>query len=112
MHIKSKGFWPLVKKTFQDWLDDEVPTLAAALSYYTVFSIAPLLLIAVAVAGLVFGEEAARGNIQNQLTGLVGSSSAQTVQSMMVNARKPSAGIVATVIGLLALAFGASGVFV
>jgi membrane protein len=92
-------------------MEDDATTLAAALSYYTVFSIAPLLIISVAVAGLVFGEEAARGQVHQQLQGLVGLNGAKAIEDMMTSASKPSSGIVATVVGVIVLLMGASGVF-
>ncbi len=109
--MKAKEILPLVKRTISDWSDDKATTLAAALAYYTIFSIAPLLIIAVAVAGLVFGQEAAQGEIQQQLQGLVGANGAKLIQDMMVSASKPSEGLIATVVGLAILLFGASGVF-
>ncbi len=68
-----KAWWTLVKTAVSSWLDDYAPSMGAALSYYTVFSLAPLLLIVVSVAGLVFGEDAVRGELCAQLQGLMGS---------------------------------------
>ncbi len=102
----------LMKRAVSDWSDHNIPTFAAALSYYTIFSIAPVLVIAVSVAGMVFGEEAARGQMQAQLQDLVGQSGADIIGQMMISARKPSTGIFATALGLIALVFGATGVFV
>ncbi|WP_434380445.1 YihY/virulence factor BrkB family protein [Melittangium boletus] len=102
----------LMKRAVSDWSDHNIPTFAAALSYYTIFSIAPVLVIAVSVAGMVFGEDAARGQMQAQLQGLVGQSGADVIGQMMISARKPSTGIFATALGLIALVFGATGVFV
>lgn len=102
----------LIKGTIAEWQEDNVPVLAAALAYYTVFSLAPLLLIAIAIAGSVFGEEAARGELVRQIQGLVGKEGAEAVQSMIENANKPgSGGAIATIIGVVLLMFGASGVF-
>jgi len=102
----------LLKGTFAEWKEDNVPVLAAALAYYTVFSLAPLLLIAIAIAGAVFGEEAARGELVRQIQGLVGKEGAEAVQAMIQNADKPnSGGAIATIIGVILLMFGASGVF-
>ncbi len=109
--MRPKDVIPLLKQTVSEWVDDKAPTMAAALSYYTIFSIAPVLIIAVAVAGLAFGQEAARGQIQGQLSGLLGETGAKVLQDMMASARKPSAGILATLIGLVVLIFGATGVF-
>ena len=100
----------LVKQTFADWTEDGAARLAAALAYYAVFSIAPILLIAIAIAGLVFGQEAAQGQLFGQLRGLVGEQGAAALQDMTQNARKPASGIAAGLIGLAMLLFGASGV--
>jgi membrane protein len=101
----------LLKDTVKDWQEDKVPRLAAALAYYTLLSLAPLLIIAVAVAGLFFGEEAARGQLSNQLTSLAGAQAGQALQSILAQARTPEAGTLATVVGVVVLLFGASGVF-
>jgi membrane protein len=110
--LHARNILSLFKQTISEWNEDKAPTLAASLSYYTVFSVAPLLVIAVGVAGLVFGEEAVRGQLHGELQGLVGDSGAEVIEQMMVSARKPSTGILATGLGLLALVFGATGVFV
>jgi membrane protein len=109
---RARNTFHLMKRAVSEWSDHNAPTFAASLSYYTIFSIAPVLVIAVSVAGMVFGEEAARGQIQAQLQDLVGSSGAEVIGQMMISARKPAAGIVATALGLIALVFGATGVFV
>ena len=82
----------MLKEAFKDWNEDNAPRLGAALSYYTVFSLAPLLLISIAVAGLVFGEEAARGGIVAQIQGLIGRDAAEAVQGMIENARQARPG--------------------
>jgi membrane protein len=102
---------PLVKETYSDWSDDKAPRLAAALAYYTIFSIAPLLIVILAILGLVFGKQAAQGQITDQITNLVGPTSAKAIQEMLANARHPSHGIVATIIGTATLLLGAGGVF-
>ena len=109
-HGLSKA-WQLLKRTFYKWNADHAPALGAALSYYTVFSLAPLLMIVIAIAGLVFGQEAAQGQIIGQIQGLVGEESAKAIQSMIEEARKPAAGVLATVIATVMLLFGATGVF-
>lgn len=101
----------MLKEAFTDWKNDDAPRLGAALSYYTIFSLAPLLLIAVAIAGLAFGREAAQGRIVDEIGGVLGESGAEAIQAMVANARKPSEGILATILGVLALLFGASGAF-
>ncbi len=101
----------LGRKAVMSWLDDYAPSMGAALAYYTVFSIAPLLLIVISVAGLVFGEAAARGAIFEQLSGLMGQQGAMAVQGLLNSVNKPAEGIVATITGLLLLVLGATTVF-
>lgn len=93
------------------WVDDRASSMGAALAYYTLFSLAPLLLIAVSVAGLVFGEEAARGELYDQLVGLVGHASAQTVQDMLESLNVPQKSVLGTLIGLAVMGVGATTVF-
>jgi membrane protein len=81
------------------------------LAYYTIFSLAPLLIIAVAVAGLAFGMQAAQGEIAGQIQGLVGRDGAKTIEAMIQSAHKPAHGVIGTIIGVFALFLGASGVF-
>jgi membrane protein len=104
--------WDLIKATFNDWIDDKAPRLGAALSYYTLFSLAPVLVIAIAVAGFVFGEEAARGQIVGQIEGLVGVEGGKAIQLLLESVSKPSTGVLATIIGFITLLVGATGVFV
>lgn len=106
-----KKYAALFKQTFKEFGEDKAPRLGAALAYYTVFSIAPLLLIAVAIAGLVFGQEAAQNEISGQLRGLMGASTAKALEDMVQAAAKPKSGTMATIIGIVTLMFGASGVF-
>jgi membrane protein len=102
----------LLKDTFSDWSEDKAPRLAAALAYYTAFAIAPLLLIAIAVAGLFFGREAAANQIGQQISGLIGPTAGEAINGMVAAAgANQGAGIVATVIGVATLLFAASGVF-
>lgn len=102
----------LLKETVQEWNQDKVPLYAAALAYYTVFSLAPLLLIAITIAGTVFGEEAAQGELVRQMQGMVGREGAEAIQTMIANTQKPgSGGVVASTIGVVTLLLGASGVF-
>lgn len=103
--------WQFLKKTAYNWIDDEPFVLAAALSYYTLFSLAPLLTIAIAMAGLFFGQEAAQNQVVETTRGLVGKESAQAIQEMIESAgEKPAAGIISTLFGVIALLFGAGGV--
>jgi membrane protein len=101
----------LIKETFSEWNDDKASRLAAALSYYTIFSIAPLLIIAIGVAGLVFGHDAAMNQVVGQIRGMVGEDGAQVIQTILQNASKTTSGIIATVVGGVTLLIGASGAF-
>jgi len=103
---------PLAKATFKAWSAHKSPRLAAALAYYTMFSIAPLLLIVIAIAGLVFGHESARQQIMGQIGGLVGTQGQHQLTSMVSAANKPSSGVIATVIGVITLILGASAVVI
>jgi len=110
--MKPQETFSLLKATAFEWLDDQAPTLGAALAYYTVFSLAPLLIISIALAGLVFGAEAAQGQIFDQLRGLLGDASGKAMQEIVQSASaEPKTGVVATVIGFVTLLFGASGAF-
>jgi membrane protein len=107
---KARAVFSLLKKTFGEWSNDGAPRMAAALSYYTAFSMAPLLILAIAVAGVVLGPDAAQGKIVAQIGGLVGTQSADAIQSMIKAANRPSEGIFATIIGIVSLIGGATGV--
>ena len=106
-----KKYFTLFKQTITEFSQDKVPRLGAALAYYTIFSLAPLLLIVIAIAGLAFGHDAAQNKIFEQLKGVMGPATAGNVQEMVKNAAKPKSGTVATVLGLVTLILGASGVF-
>ncbi len=103
--------WHLLRRTISEALDDKLLRLSAALSYYAIFSLAPLLLIAVSIAGGVFGEEAASGVLAEELRGSMGETAALAVQELIVNARKPADNLLAGAIGVGMLLFGGSGVF-
>jgi membrane protein len=104
-------WWALVKDAISAWSDDYAPSMGAALSYYSVFSMAPLLLIVISIAGLVFGEDAARGEVFGQLRGLLGDASASAVESTLQSLSKPSHGVVSAVVGVVVLLVGATSVF-
>ena len=102
----------LLKQTWAEWQEDKASRLAAALAYYTAFSIAPLLVIAIAIAALVFGEKAAQGQIAAQLGTLVGKEAAEAIQALLVSSsQKPAQGTIATLISIALLFFGASNIF-
>src|SRR5207237_71960 len=106
------GWWSLVRNAGMQWVGHKDARLGAALAYYSVFSIGPLILIAVAVAGLLFGQDAVRGEVSNSLKGLLGDTGAQAIDAMLTAASKPREGILATVIGIGTLIFAAIGVVV
>jgi membrane protein len=101
----------LFKETAREFNEDKVPRLGAALAYYTIFSIGPLLLIAVAMAGIFLGAEAARGQISGELGKIFGPVMSKSLEEMIEAAAKPKSGTVATIIGVVTLILGASGVF-
>jgi membrane protein len=111
MRVGLKGMGGLLKEAFNEWSNDKAVKLGAALAYYTVFSLPPLLFIAVAVAGLVYGNDAAQGRLVEQFQGLVGADGARIIQTMIQKASGTGKGIAATAVGLLFLLLGAGGVF-
>jgi uncharacterized BrkB/YihY/UPF0761 family membrane protein len=102
----------LLNMTFRQWLQDKAPQLGAALAYYTVFSLAPLMLVLLAVFGMVYGNsEVARREILHQLYAFLDRSSAKAVEDIATSTGKPAASTVATMVGIAVALFGASGVF-
>ena len=104
--------WSTLREAAAQWVAHKDARMGAALSYYSVFSIGPLILIAVAIAGLVFGREAVQGEVTESLKGLLGENGAQAINGMLADANRPREGLVATVVGLGALLFAAIGVVV
>ncbi|MDB5891811.1 MAG: ribonuclease [Polaromonas sp.] len=109
--MNLRHFYGVAKKSVTAWVDDYAPSMGAAISYYTVFSIAPLLIIVIAVAGLVWGREAVQGEIVGQLSGLMGNEGASGVQALIESANQPAKGVVATVVSIVVLVIGATTVF-
>jgi membrane protein len=109
----ARNIFDQLKETYQEWKDDDAQTWAASVTFYTVFSLAPLLVLAVAIAGFVFGEEAASGELAGQVETMVGPAGAEVVQTTIASATGPgsSKGILATIISLVLLFLGASKVF-
>lgn len=108
--MRAKQFFSLVKKALSTWSDDYAPSMGAALSYYTLFSITPLLVIVIATAGLFFGDEAVRGEIFTQLADLLGPEGARAVEGLLQSANKPTEGAIAAVISFGVLVLGATTV--
>ena len=109
--LNLQGLWLLARDAFFQWIDDNPFQMGAALAYYTLFSIAPLLLIAIAVAGSVFGREASQNQIIAAIQDLVGFESARAIQAIIESAgRRPDSGFLATATGMVLLLLGAAGV--
>lgn len=110
---KPRSILDLFKETFREWQDDGALQLGAALAYYTVFSLAPMLLLVIAIAGLAYGREAVEGRLVEEIGGLVGTQGARMIQTMIANVgeRGQSSGIAATILGVVTILFGATGVF-
>jgi membrane protein len=109
--VNLKVIWKLLSATYTKWNEDHAQGLGAALAFYAVFSLAPLLLIGIAIAGAVFGQEASQGQIMGQIQDLVGEESANAIKGMIEEGRKPATGIIATVLAMVMLLLGATGVF-
>ena len=109
--LNVKSLWSLTKESVSQWSDDFAPSMGAALAYYTIFSIAPLLVIAIAVAGFFLGNDAARGEIFGQLRGLLGEQGADAIQAAVASASQTGHGTFAVVAGIVTLLLGATTVF-
>jgi membrane protein len=110
--MKAKTYWQILKEAGNGWIDDKAFRMGAALAYYSLFSLAPLLLIAIGIAGLIFGERAARGEVFGQLRNLVGAEPASAIEEILAHAGREGGSGWAAGIGLVVLLFGASSVFV
>ena len=108
--MRPRELWPLLKQAVSSWSSDYAPSMGAALSYYTLFSIAPLLIIVIAIAGFFFGDDAVRGEISVQLNGLIGAEGARTVEQMLQSVSRPEEGIIAALVSFGVLALGATTV--
>jgi len=113
--IRSMGCgecWLLIRAALSAWIDDKAPRLGAALAFYTALSLAPLLIVVLAVAGLAYGQKAVQGQLVWQIQDMVGAEGAKAIQALISAAHRPTSGIIATVLGLATLFFGASSAFV
>jgi membrane protein len=109
--MKLKDCWVLLKATGQEWVKDKVPRLGAALAYYTALSIAPLVVIIIAIAGLAYGQRAAQHQLNTQIQEWVGHDAAMAIQAMIKHSRSVAEGVIAGGVGVVMLLLGASGVF-
>jgi membrane protein len=113
IHTRKAFFadlFAMLRETYAEWSEDDAAQLAASLSYYTLFSLAPILVLTIAIAGLVLGREAVQGMLVHHIAGLVGTDAAKAIQDLIANASQPSTSIWASLVGFIALLFGASGV--
>jgi membrane protein len=106
-----KPIFALLEAAAVNWVDDHAQSMGAALAFYTIFSIAPLLLIVIAIAGFVFGEDAARGEIYGQLVGMLGTTGASAVQELLESVSQRSQSVSAALVGTVVLFIGATSVF-
>jgi membrane protein len=109
--MRLRRIWHLIRETVSAWKEDRAPSMGAAIAYYTLFSIAPLLVIVIAIAGLVFGAAAAQNAIVAQLDGLIGREGAIAVQGLLKSASEPARGAISTIVGAITLVIGATTVF-
>ncbi len=110
--MQIKRFFRLARKSVQAWMDDYASSIGAAIAFYTVFSLAPLMLIVIGVAGFFWGEEAVRGELMRQVSTMVGESGAQAVEAVVQSgANEPQQGMVATIVSVTFLLIGATRVF-
>jgi membrane protein len=109
--MSLRPIWSLIKASVSAWSEDYAPSMGAAIAYYTLFSIAPLLVIVIAIAGVLFGAEAAQNEIVAQLQGLIGQEGATAVQGLLKSTSKPTQGVISTILGVVTLVIGATSVF-
>jgi len=109
--MKPADVSPLLKRTWTEFQADKAMTLGAALAFYTALSVAPLLLLVTVIAGVAFGEQATRGEIAQQLNDLIGAEGAKAVEAMLASTRSPGGNLLSTVVGIVTLLLGATGVF-
>jgi membrane protein len=106
-----KALAALLRRAGQAWIADNAPRLGAALAFYTLFSLAPVLIVTVSLAGVVFGDKAAQGEIVRQFQGLIGTQGAIAIETIIQSTNRPALGVFATTFGVLAIFIGASGAF-
>jgi membrane protein len=109
--LSPRALWSMARESVSAWIDDFAPSMGAGLAYYTVFSLAPLLVIVIAIAGLLFGSDVASGYLYGQLGDLLGEQGADAVRDMVESAHSTGEGVIATAVGAVLLAVGATTVF-
>ena len=111
MNYVFSHFLPLIKRTYNEWQEDKAPMWGAAIAYYTVFSLAPLLIVILAIAGFILGPEAVKGELFAGLQSFLGADAANLIQTMIKGASKKESSIISAVIGTITLLLGATGIF-
>ena len=109
--MRPRDICSLISAAASGWIEYNALRLSAALAYYSLFSLAPLLVIAIAIVGLIFGEQAARGQIADQMRALAGTRTAEAIQALVLSTSRKSASLSATIVGMTVLLFGASSAF-
>src|SRR4051812_31481152 len=108
--MNVKGIWELIRDTGKEWWEDKAPRLGAALAFYTMLSLAPLLVVVVTVAGLAFNRETAQKQLGQEVKNLAGEQGAEVTGMVLEKAsEKPKTGVFATIAGVVVLLFGATG---
>jgi membrane protein len=108
--LTPREIWTILRATWSEWSADRAPALAASLAYYTIFSAAPLLIVVISIAGLVFGREAVQQQLIGEIGALVGTDGARAIEELIANASRPAESAIASLLGVLTLVVGASGV--
>ena len=109
--MNYKTIWPILRQTFSAWNEHDAPRLGAALAFYTILSLAPLVILVIAIAAFVFGHSTAQNQLLGQVESMVGRQGSDAVKGMIEQAQQPVSGAFASVVGVITLLFGASGVF-
>jgi membrane protein len=109
--LSPRTLWTLVRTSVASWIAHYAPSMGAAIAYYTVFSLAPLLLLVIAIAGLVFGRDVVQGEVLGQVQGMMGEEGAVAIKGLLESASKPANGIIGSVLGAILLVVGATTVF-
>lgn len=109
--MKLSDLWPLAKETISQFLKDKGPRLGAAIAFYAALSLSPMLLVLVSLAGAIYGEQAARGELTHQIQDMVGDQAAESIQSLLAQQHSSGGGTLMTVVGIIALLVGATGMF-
>ena len=109
--MHSRALWPILGRTFTAWKDHEAPRIGAALAFYTILSLAPLVILAIAVVSFIFGHSAVETELLGQVNSTIGHQGSETVRALIEQAQEPASGTFASIIAVITLLFGASGVF-